>query len=105
MGQILFLIFLTIGMGSGTAFGSTQIPTTPASLKPEAVAVLALQPDPERAKMNASYRPAPSQTITLNPVANQADKEDSDWRYLSTLLTTLVLIGVIAVRRHTAGNS
>jgi hypothetical protein len=102
MGRIFFLIFLTIGMVSGPAFGSTHTQTNPASFKPEAVAALTLQPDPELAKINASYRQGPDQAVTLNPVVK---KEDPDWQYVSALLTTLVLIGVIAVRRHTSGNS
>jgi hypothetical protein len=103
MGRILFSIFLSIGILSGPAFGSTPAGTTPSELKPATVAALTLQPVPDHANINASYRPETAQPVAMNSVGSQADKADTGWRYLGTLLATLVLIGAIAVRRHTAG--
>jgi hypothetical protein len=104
MGRILFSIFLSLGIISGSAFGSTSPATAPAHLKPEAVAVLTMPPSPDPTTINTSFHPAPDPPVVPGSVTNQAEKTDSGWHYLGTLLATLVLIGAIAVRRHTAGN-
>ena len=96
----LFTIVLTTGVISASA--STIAHPTAADLKPAALSALQPSDFAERNKVNALYRAAPAQAAAPNPATTQIVQADSDWKYLATLLTTLVLIGAIAVRRYTA---
>lgn len=62
-----------------------------------------LQPDTETVKVHAVYspdvRPNPAQDLS----ADEFDAGESGWRSYGMLLATLVLMGVIAVRRFKAG--
>ncbi len=62
-----------------------------------------LQPGAETVKVRAVYSP----DVRPNPVqdlsADEFDPGASGWRSYGMLLATLVLMGVIAVRRFTAG--
>ena len=61
------------------------------------------QPNAETVKVRAVYspdvRPNPVQSLS----ADEFDPDASGWRSYGMLLATLVLMGVIAVRRFTAG--
>jgi hypothetical protein len=59
-----------------------------------------LQPGTETVKVRAVYSP----NVRPNPSAERADDPgESGWRSYGMLLATLVLMGVIAVRRYKAG--
>lgn len=108
------------------ASASTPAHTTPAGLPLESVSAneLKVQSSPERISSNTALQPtsaqhpASTQTVALtyqgadhitpipvavNPAASHTEKDDSGWRYMTGLLSTLALIGTIALRRHIAG--
>jgi hypothetical protein len=60
-----------------------------------------LQPGTETVKVRAVYSP----DVRPNPSTEDHDSSESGWRSYGMLLATLVLMGVIAVRRYQAGRS
>jgi hypothetical protein len=58
-----------------------------------------LQPGAETVKVRAVYSP----DVRANPSDDLDDPGESGWRSYGMLLATLVLMGVIAVRRYKAG--
>ena len=99
MCRALFAIFVTAGIISASAFGSTAVHPATTDLTPEKVTTLKVQPALERVNITTSYRSPSAPALTIGP----ADKAESGWRYPGTLLATLALIIVIAVRRHKSG--
>ena len=80
-----------------------QAPATPAvkavtAEKPTATR-MKLQAGAETVKVRAVYSP----NVRPNPPADELDPGESGWRSYGMLLATLVLMGVIAVRRYKAG--
>lgn len=81
-----------------------QSPAAPAvkAVTAENPARMKLQPGAESAKVRAVYSP----DVRANPLQNAGDEPaaaESGWRSYGMLLATLVLMGVIAVRRYKAG--
>lgn len=76
--------------------------TTRMKLQPNQ-SIQPIQPNAETVKVRAVYSP----DVRPNPVqdlsADEFDAGASGWRSYGMLLATLVLMGVIAVRRFTAG--
>lgn len=122
MCRALVTIVFTTAFFAGSAF--TPAHTAPASLPAVSVTELKVQPSPERISSNAAFRPTTAQTpaatqvvaltyqgadhiapipVAVHPAASHAGKDDSGWRYTTGLLSTLALIGTIALRRHKAG--
>lgn len=113
MRRALFTTALTTLIILTSAY--TPAHASPAVLKPAVIAAPNSLNSAEHITISSSslQRAAPIQTIALNastntnpatnPATMKADQPDSGWQYPATLLTTLVLIGIIAVRRHTAG--
>lgn len=60
---------------------------------------MALQSGTETVKVRAVYSP----NVRANPSSDEFDPGESGWRSYGMLLATLVLMGVIAVRRYKAG--
>jgi hypothetical protein len=100
--KALFTAALAASMASASAYSdSADQPPPPPAVK----AVTASQPariklaaGVETAKVRAVYSP----TVRPNPSTDELDP-DSGWRSYGMLLATLVLMGVIAVRRYKAG--
>lgn len=97
----LLLIVMTTGVISAQA--STHVHPVAAELKPSAVTA-AVQPldSSERNKVHALYSTSTAVKASPKPSPTLNAEPDSGWKYLTTLLTTLVLIGVIAARRYSA---
>lgn len=102
MRRALFTIVLTTGI---FASATTPAHTIPTKLKPEASAALKLESRSELIKISTQNRSAIAPTAPRNPAQSHSGKDDSGWKYAATLLTTLALIGAIAVRRHKPGRS
>ena len=67
-----------------------------------------LQPGTEPVKVNTVHgvdTVRSSQPSLGATAAGEADADESGWHPYGTLLATLALMGVIAVRRHKAGRS
>lgn len=94
----LFTIVLTTGIISATAPASAASHPSAADLKP--AELQALQPTDlvERHKVSTLYLTAPAQLAAPNPTTTPGVQADSDWKYLATLLTTLVLTGATTVQ-------
>ena len=74
---------------------ATAEKTTRMKLQPEA--------ETETVKVRAVYSPDVRPNPVQNLSADEVDSGVSGWRSYGMLLATLVLMGVIAVRRFTAG--
>lgn len=98
----LFAIVLT----SIAISASVPAMAQPTAASPSPAALSGLQPSSftEHNKANAQHSAAQAELASLNPDTAPDHKPDSGWKYLTTLLTTLVLIGAIAVRRYAAGS-
>ena len=74
----------------------------PTAASPSLATLSALQPSSvtEHDTVNAQHSAAQAELASLNPDTAPDHKPDSGWKYL----TTLVLIGAIAVRRYAAGS-
>ena len=86
-----------------------QSPAAPAAkaATAEKTARMKLQPDVQPGAETVKVRAVYSPDVRPNPVqslsADEFDPDASGWRSYGMLLATLVLMGVIAVRRFTAG--
>jgi hypothetical protein len=100
---LLLTTFLIAGVISTSAFGLAPARQVAANSTPESVAALQLPAESKHAKINTSYRSAQAQISSPHLTDSPANKADSGWQYLGTLLSTLALIGTIAIRRHMAG--
>jgi len=95
---------LAAWMASASAYSdaSDQPPRSPA-VKAAAAAQptqhMKLQSGAETVKVRAVYSP----NVRPNPSADEPEPGESGWRSYGMLLATLVLMGVIAVRRYKAG--
>ncbi len=80
-----------------------QTPATPvakaATADNPAPTRVKLQSGAETVKVRAVYSP----DVRPNPSADEPEPGESGWRSYGMLLATLVLMGVIAVRRYKAG--
>ena len=98
---------LATWMASAAAYSdsSDQPPPRAIAAKPSAAksTPMKLQPGTDSVKVRAVYSP----DVRPNPVqdlsADEFDSGASGWRSYGMLLATLVLMGVIAVRRYKAG--
>lgn len=93
-------------MASASAYSDSSDQPPPPSFVPKASAAkttpMKLQADTETVKVRAVYSP----NIRPNPAPAFAPDDEagaSGWRSYGMLLATLVLMGVIAVRRYKAG--
>lgn len=90
-------------MTSASAYSdaSDQPPRAPAVQAATAAqpTQMKLQPGTETVKVRAVYSPV----VRPNPSTDEFDPGESGWRSYGMLLATLVLMGVIAVRRYKAG--
>ena len=90
-------------MTSASAYSdaSDQPPQAPAAKAATAAQPthMKLQSSTETVKVRAVYSPV----VRPNPSTDEFDQDESGWRSYGMLLATLVLMGVIAVRRYKAG--
>ena len=90
-------------MTSASAYSdaSEQPPRAPAVKTATAAqsTPMKLQSGAEGVKVRAVYSPV----VRPNPSTDEFDADESGWRSYGMLLATLVLMGVIAVRRYKAG--
>jgi hypothetical protein len=99
---------LATGMASASAYSdaSDQPPPRPLAAKASAAKSthMKLQPGADSVKVRAVYspdiRPNPPQAFAAG---DEPEAGESGWRSYGMLLATLVLMGVIAVRRFKAG--
>jgi hypothetical protein len=105
--KALFAAALFAFVASASA-SDAQLPIAPAAKaaateKTTRMKLQPIQPSAETVKVRAVYSP----NVRPNPVqslsADELDPGASSWRSYGMLLATLVLMGVIAVRRFTAG--
>lgn len=96
---LIAAILATAWMASASAYSDSTgpLPTVPAtkSALAEKNTGMKLQADAETVKVRAVYSPV----AKPNPPTDDAGAGESGWRSYSMLLATLVLMGVIAVRR------
>ena len=95
---------LATSVASASAYSdaSDQPPRTPAGKAATAAQAshMKLQPGgADTVKVRAVYSPV----VRPNPSTDEFDTDESGWRSYGMLLATLVLMGVIAVRRYKAG--
>lgn len=94
---------LATSMASASAYSdaSDRPPRTPAGKAATAAQAshMKLQPGTDTVKVRAVYSPV----VRPNPSTDEFDTDESGWRSYGMLLATLVLMGVIAVRRYKAG--
>jgi hypothetical protein len=99
------LLALFASASASYATSTVQSPAAPAvkAVTAEKPTRMKLQPGADTVKVRAVYSP----DVRPNPVqdlsADEFDSGASGWRSYGMLLATLVLMGVIAVRRFTAG--
>lgn len=113
MFRTLFTAILATWIASASA--SANQPAAPVAVTPTGTAAKAtrmkLQPGTEPVKVNTVHsvdtvRTGQSGQSGLGgTAAGEADTDESGWHPYGTLLATLALMGVIAVRRHKAGRS
>ena len=96
----LFAIVLTSVVISVSALAMAR--PTAAGLSPATLSALQPSSFAEHNIVNAQHSVAQPELSALDPDTAPDHKPDSGWKYLTTLLTTLVLIGAIAVRRYAA---
>ncbi|MEO8387073.1 MAG: hypothetical protein ABI893_06605 [Polaromonas sp.] len=91
---------------ASAAYASPPLPTAQSLAAPAGNASmgekntrLKLQTGAETVKVRAVYSP----DVRANPSTDEPDAGESGWRSYGMLLATLVLMGVIAVRRFTTG--
>ena len=94
----LFAIVMTSGLFLVAAPSVAQ--STTAALGQAELPVLQPARFSERNQVSALPNAAPAELSAGSQDKNGPGKTDSGWKYLTTLFTTVVLIGVIAVRRH-----
>jgi len=105
---LITAVLATAWMASASAYSdsSDQPPPPPFAAKPSAArgTPMKLQAGTDSVKVRAVYspnvRPNPPQSFAFD---DDADAGESGWRSYGMLLATLVLMGVIAVRRYKAG--
>ena len=100
MCRTLFAIVLTSVVISASAPAMAH--PTAASLRPATQSTLQASSFDECNTVTTQHSAAQPELAALNPDTAPDHKSDSGWKYLTTLLTTLVLIGAIAVRRYAA---
>jgi hypothetical protein len=110
MPKALFTAVLAASFASAAASYSqypAQPPAAPAmkAVTTEKPTRMTLQSGAETVKVRAVYSPdvRPNPPQTLASADDEADASQSGWRSYGMLLATLVLMGVIAVRRFSAG--
>jgi len=99
---------LAAWMASASAYSDSSDQPPPAPSDKTTIAEkstrMKLQPGADTVKVRAVYspdiRPNPPQAFAAN---DEQDADASGWRSYGMLLATLVLMGVIAVRRYKAG--
>jgi hypothetical protein len=97
---------LATSMASASAYSDASDQPPPSLARPaaEKPARMKLQAGADTVKVRAVYspdiRPNPPQAFATD---DEADTDASGWRSYGMLLATLVLMGVIAVRRYKAG--
>lgn len=103
---LLVTALLATAMASASAYsdGSNQPPPlAPKAAMADKSPRMKMQADTETVKVRAVYSP----NIRPNPqpafAPDDGDADASGWRSYGMLLATLVLMGVIAVRRYKAG--
>jgi hypothetical protein len=111
MFRTLFTAILATWIASATA--STNPPAAPAAVTPTGATAKAtrmkLQPGTEPVKVNTVHSVNTVRNgqsgLGVTAAAGEADTDESGWHPYGTLLATLALMGVIAVRRHKAERS
>lgn len=100
--KALFSAVLLASLASAPA-SYAQSPTAPAvkAVTAESPTRTKLQASTETVKVRAVY--SPDVRPTLQNAGDEAGAGESGWRSYGMLLATLVLMGVIAVRRYKAG--
>jgi hypothetical protein len=95
-------LFASLACASAS-FAASPAPSPAASavkgIKADQPARMKLQSGTETVKVRAVYSP----NVRPNPSDELDDPGESGWRSYGMLLATLVLMGVIAVRRYKAG--
>jgi hypothetical protein len=101
MPKALITLALAACMASAAAsYAHTPAPTAATAVTAEKPARIKLQPGADAVKVRAVYSP----NIRPNPATiDELAPSESGWRSYGMLLGTLVLMGVIAVRRYKAG--
>lgn len=104
---LLVTAVLAASTASASAYSDSSDQPPPAPAKAGAAAKttpMKLQADTETVKVRAVYSPniRPNPQPAFAPDGGQ-DADASGWRSYGMLLATLVLMGVIAVRRYKAG--
>lgn len=101
--KALITAALAASMASASAYSdsSDQPPAVPAvkAATDDQATRMKLQPGADTVKVRAVYSPV----VRPNPSTDEFDADESGWRSYGMLLATLVLMGVIAVRRYKAG--
>lgn len=100
--KALFTATLVAWMASASAYSDSAIQPPPApavkTVTAETPTRMKLQSGADTVKVRAVYSP----NVRPNP-SDEFDPSESGWRSYGMLLATLVLMGVIAVRRYKAG--
>ena len=105
--KALFSAVLATVLASASASYASYPASAPAKA---ATAAMAEKPTTARMKLQSGagaetvkVRAVYSPDVRPNPSADELDPDESGWRSYGMLLATLVLMGVIAVRRYKAG--
>jgi hypothetical protein len=98
-------LLLALFAAASTSYATSIVQSTAApavkAATGEKTTRMKLQPGAETVKVRAVYSPDVRPVQELS--ADEFDSDASGWRSYGMLLATLVLMGVIAVRRFTAG--